>query len=583
MTGSKRVVNPAACLLLTGLMLAMSQVIPAQVDLRYGQNESVTWQEAIGMYQWLDEQYREAMLLDAGWSDAGKPLHLFVISKDGVFSPEAMREEGKNILFINNGIHPGEPCGVDASILLAEGLLSGSDPYSRYLDNTVVVIVPLFNIGGSLNRSPYNRANQNGPAEQGFRGNARNLDLNRDFIKLDSWNARSLVELLREWDPEIFVDTHTSDGADYPYTITLINSHLQRHEPVQAAFMEQTFLPFLFDAMKKSPYSMSPYVWSYKSTPENGIVGFMDYPRYTSGYASMFNTMAFTIETHMFKPFPDRVRSTRDLLREMLKFSSLHREEIRKVRAEAWEQRLNKETFVLRWSLDTTRHSMLPFEGYRAKTRTSAVTGFPRLYYDRNDPWEADIPYYQYFTPEVTVQAPEYYYIPAAWREVIERLWLNRVEMEELAYDTVMELEVYYIDEYTTGREPYNGHYWHAGTTVRKVKEQVKLHAGDLVIPVRQPAIEYLVQALEPEGYDSFFSWNFFDEILSRKEYFSPYIFEETAERLLKTDPGLAEAFRAKRSEDSLFRADPYAQLRFIYEHSPWAEKSYRRYPVYRQ
>ncbi|MGW8316731.1 MAG: M14 family zinc carboxypeptidase [Bacteroidales bacterium] len=583
MTGSRHVVKSGATLLLIGMMLATGRTIPAQVVLRYEQNESVTWQEAIAMYHWLDEQYREAMLLDAGWTDAGKPLHLFVISKDGLFSPEAIKEEGKNILFINNGIHPGEPCGIDASLKLAEGLLSGTDPYSRYLDNTVVVIVPVFNIGGSLNRSPYHRANQNGPAEQGFRGNARNLDLNRDFIKLDSWNARSMVEMLREWDPEIFVDTHTSDGADYPYTITLINSQLQRLEPVQAEFMQHTVLPFLFDAMEKTPYPMSPYVWSYRNTPENGIVGFMDYPRYTSGYASMFNTMAFTIETHMFKPFADRVRSTWNLLREMLRFSTLHGSEIQQVRAEAWDQRLNKEAFVLRWSLDTTRYSMLPFRGYRAKTRSSVVTGYPRLYYDRNDPWEAEIPYYQYFTPEVTVRPPENYYLPSPWREVIERLWLNRVEMEELPHDTVMELEVYYIEDYTTGREPYNGHYWHSGTTVRKERQKILLHEGDLVIPVRQPAIEYLVQALEPEGYDSFFSWNFFDEILSRKEYFSPYIFEETAERLLKEDAGLAEAFRAKRSQDSVFREDPYAQLRFIYERSPWAEKSYRRYPVYRQ
>lgn len=577
-----RVVRYATLLLLGTIPLLIGETA-AQVVLRYEQNESVTWQEAIDMYRWLDQQHDHARLVEAGWSDAGKPLHLFIISSDGLFSPEEVKRSGRNVLFINNGIHPGEPCGVDASLQLAEGLLSGEDPYNHYLDSTVVVIVPVFNVGGSLNRSPYHRTNQNGPAEQGFRGNARNLDLNRDFMKVDSRNARSLVEMLREWDPEIFVDTHTSDGADYPYAITLINSHLQRHEPVQAAFMEHTVLPFLFNAMEATPYPMSPYIWSYRNTPESGIVGFMDYPRYTSGYASLFNTMAFTIETHMFKPFGDRVRSTWYLLREMLRFSALHGSKLRQVRARAWDQRLTKEQFVLNWKLDTTRYSMLPFRGYRAKTKTSAVTGHPRLYYDRNDPWKAEIPYYRYFAPVVTKQPPEFYYLPVAWREVIDRLRLNRVKMEELTRDTVMELEVYYIEDYTTTREPYNGHYWHSGTTVRKEKQQVQLYAGDLVIPVRQPAIEYLVQALEPEGYDSFFSWNFFDEILSRKEYFSPYIFEETAEKLLKQDPLLAEAFRSKQLKDSIFRANPRAQLRFIYERSPWAEKSYRRYPVYRQ
>ena len=554
----------------------------AQVTLHYQENRSVTWQEAIGMYRWLDGEYEHAHLVEAGLSDAGKPLHLFIIDSGGNFSAEGIRRSGKNILFINYGIHPGEPCGVDASLKLAEGLLSGSDSYSRFLDSTVVVIVPVFNVGGALNRSPYHRANQNGPVEQGFRANARNLDLNRDFVKLDSRNARWLVEWLREWDPEIFVDTHTSNGADYPYAITLINSHLQRHEPVQAAYMEQTVLPSLFGAMEQTPYPMSPYVWSYGRSPESGIVGFMDFPRYTSGYASLFNTMAFTVETHMFKPFGDRVLSTWHFLREILKFSAENRMEIKQVREEAWEQRFRKESFVLNWELDTARYTLLPFRGYRARTRTSAVTGHPRLYYDREDPWEKEIPYYQYFTPTVTVIPPETYYLSGAWPEVAERLRANRVEMTEIRKDTVMELEVTYIEDYQTREQPYNGHYWHYGTTVRRQVEPVRPYAGDLVIPVRQRAIEYLVQTLEPEGYDSFFSWNFFDEILSRKEYFSPYIFEESAEKLLKEDPLLREEFLRRREADSLFREDPYAQLRFIYERSPWAEKNYMRYPVYR-
>jgi hypothetical protein len=146
-----------------------------------------------------------------------------------------------------------------------------------------------------------------------------------------------------------------------------------------------------------------------------------------------------------------------------------------------------------------------------------------------------------------------------------------------------MELEVYYIEDFDTRQEPYNGHYWHSSVRTRKVRQPVRLLAGDLVIPARQPAIEYLVQTLEPAGYDSFFSWNFFDAILSRKEYFSPYIFEDHAEQLLKENAGLSEEFRLKRAGDSVFRSNPYAQLRFIYERSPWSENSYRRYPVYRQ
>jgi hypothetical protein len=578
MSWKKRVVNGILCILAVA-----SSVTRAQVNLRFEENQTVTWQEAVGMYRWLDDRYEDAVLLEAGETDVGKPLHLFIISRGGLFTPEEVHRSGRNILFINNGIHPGEPCGVDASLKLASELLSGADSYEQFLRNTVVVILPVFNVGGALNRSRYHRANQNGPEEQGFRGNARNLDLNRDFIKLDSKNARSLVRILREWDPEIFVDTHTSNGADYAYTITLINSHQQRHEPAQAAFLTDTMLPWLFDAMDRTPYAMSPYVWSFGRSPESGIVGFMDYPRYTSGYASLYNTLAFTVETHMFKPFEDRVLSTWHLLREMLRFTSTHQSAIRESRKLAWEQRLARDEFTLVWALDTSRNESIRFRGYRAKTKPSTVTGFPRLYYDRADPWETDIPYYRFFSPVVSVKVPEFYYLPSAWGEVVDRLRLNRVMVSALPRDTVMELEVYYIEDFSTTGEPYNGHYWHSGTKLRKEKQLVQLYAGDLVIPVRQQAIEYLVQTLEPEGYDSFFSWNFFDPVLSRKEYFSPYIFEESAEKLLKEDARLAEDFRFKREQDSLFRGDPYAQLRFIYERSPWSEHTYRRYPVYRQ
>jgi hypothetical protein len=556
--------------------------VPAQVNLRFAQNETVTWQEAIDMYTYLDATYEEARLLEIGSTDAGRPLHLFVISRDKFFTPEEVEKSGKTVLFINNGIHPGEPCGVDASLKLASDLLSGMDSYSRYLDNVVVLIVPLFNVGGALNRSSYHRANQNGPLEHGFRGNARNLDLNRDFIKLDSRNTQSLVPVLREWDPHIFIDTHTSNGADYPYTITLINSHEQRHEASQSAFLEDILVPALFEGMEDSPYQMSPYVWSYRRTPENGIIAFMDYPRYTSGYVSLFNTYAFTVETHMFKPFKDRVLSTWHLLREALKFSSLHQQELIEKKQEAWREKMAREEFTLQWAMDTSRTKMIHFSGYKTKTAKSKVTGKQRYYFDRNDSWEKEIPYYKYFSPVVTTDIPDYYVLPSAWTEIVERLNLNQVEMHPIPKATPLEAEVYYIYSYETADWSYNGHYRHHNVEVRKEKLEIPVLAGSYLIPVRQKAIEYLVQTLEPRGYDSFFSWNFFDEILFRNEYFSPYIFEETAERLLEEDPGLRQEFERKKAEDDNFESNAYSQLRFIYERSPWSEPSYMRYPVYR-
>lgn len=566
------------------LAMAAGTFLPAgaQVELRYEQNESVTWGEAIEMYRWLDTHYEDASLMEVGTTDAGRPLHLFVIDRSRKFDPDAAKNSGKSILLINNGIHPGEPCGIDASLKLARDLLSGEDSYASYLDHAVVLIVPILNVGGALNRSAFNRANQNGPVEQGFRGNARNLDLNRDFIKLDSRNTQSLVRVIRQWDPDLFVDTHTSDGADYPYTLTLINSHVQRHEASQARLIDSTLIPALYEGMEKSPYKMCPYVQSRGRSPEQGIQAFMDYPRYTSGYASLFNTIAFTLETHMFKPFEDRVLSTWYFLREALKFSSTHSSELSEIKERAWQEKLQRDEFTLQWSLDDSRFDTLLFMGYGVKEKKSRVSGLTRYYYDRAEPWEKEVPYYKYFRAVCTAQAPEYYVLPSAWSEVVERLQLNGVEMFPLVSDSTVEAEIYYIDSFETARQPYNGHYRHSDVKVSKRRESIGLLAGDYLIPVRQRAREYLVQTLEPEGYDSFFSWNFFDEILFRNEYFSPYIFEETAEKLLREDPQLRKEFEEKRKAEPAFAGNAYQQLRFIYERSPWSEPTYMRYPVYR-
>jgi hypothetical protein len=257
-------------------------------------------------------------------------------------------------------------------------------------------------------------------------------------------------------------------------------------------------------------------------------------------------------------------------------------EELAEIKEKAWEEKLKRKEFTLQWTLDDSRWDSISFRGYQVKEKKSRVSGLTRYYYDREESWEKKIPYYKYFKAVNKVEAPEFYVLPSAWSQVVERLQLNGVDMYALSSDSTVEAEVYYIDSYETAKQAYNGHYRHSGVKVRKETESIGLLAGDYLIPVRQHAIEYLVQTLEPEGYDSFFSWNFFDEILFRNEYFSPYIFEETAEQLLKEDKGLKKAFQEKKKADPAFAKNAYQQLRFIYERSPWAEPTYMRYPVYR-
>ena len=534
------------------------------------------------MYQSLALKYPSARMVTAGSTDIGKPLQLFIISKSGVFDPVKLRKSGKLVLLINNAIHPGECDGVDACLKLSEEMLKNPSKYAAVLDKCVIAIIPVYNIGGYLNRSAYNRANQNGPAEEGFRGNARNIDLNRDMVKTDTENARSLNRLFHLWNPDILVDTHVSDGADYTYTMTLIpNLHCKLH-PAMEAFLNDEMLPKLYKAMADAGNEMIPYVEFRGENPESGLVGFLDLPRYVSGYATLFNTYAFVTETHMLKPYKARVIATYQFLQSLFTFAADHAREIKESRQKALDAALTQSSFVLHWEMDTTRYDSLTFRGYTARHKPSLVSGLDRMFYDECSPWEKKIRYYNYFNPVLKVNKPRYYLVPEAWPEVVERLQNNGIRMIRLAHDTSMDVEAYYIISYKTSPAPFNGRYMHSQVEVRSENQHLSFYKGDYLVETNQVGNDYIVQVLDPRGDDSFFAWGFFDSVLSRKEYFSDYIFEDTAEKLLQASPDLKRKLEEKMQQDSSMRKSAYRQLNFIYEHSPWAEKTWNRYPVFR-
>ena len=555
----------------------------SQPQLRYDKNETLTWEESIEFYQYLDDNFENCKLVEAGETDSGKPLHLFIISGNKAFDSKAVKGNGSNVLLINNGIHPGEPCGIDASAKFALEVLENKVEYAEVLDKTVICIIPMLNVGGALNRGKYHRANQNGPIEHGFRANAMNMDLNRDFIKLDTKNARSFVKIMRNWDPDILIDTHTSNGSDYQYALTVIATQKDKLNQPVSDYLYENMLPELYKRMAAGPYEAIPYVMSKdRRDPMNGIVAFMDYPRYTTGYASMFNTIGFTLETHMFKDFSDRVLSCYHFIKNTAFYLTENSQEIHEIRNLTKQNTRNKNTYSLSWKLDTSNYEEINFKGYELKYKTSDVTGLESYYFDRNSKWEKMIRNYTSYIPTIEKSSPDFYIIPQAWSEVIERLKLNKVEMHRLKSDTILDVEYCYIDDFETSSYAYNGHYLHRNTKISSRIGPLAYYAGDFLIPTNQIANEYILQVLEPEGEDSFFNWNFFDAILSRKEYFSAYIFDEIAGDILNSDSELKSEFEQKRAEDEEFAKNHYAQLRFIYEGSKYSEKTLKRYPVAR-
>lgn len=566
-------------------LMAFQGVVCAQneplLHLSYEENYTPTYDEVIEMYRLLDEKYEHAILIGEGKTDVGKPLHLFIINNEPEFDPVKIREKGKSVLLINNGIHPGEPEGIDASLQFADDILRNKNGMLSWLENSVIVIIPVYNIGGHLNRSAYNRSNQTTPYETGFRGNARNLDLNRDFAKCDAENSRSFNTIFTRWNPDVFLDTHTTNGSDHQYSVTWVTPFPDYFPPVQEDFLRTKMIPKIFEKMNQGEYKLIPYVdWIYND-PLAGIQIFPDAPRYSSGYASLFNSYGMMTENHVYKDFADRVKSVYQFITVLAEFTAENSTEIMKSRENGLKETLQLSTYPINYEIDTAQFRMIDFDGYETSDSIiDKVTGLPRFGYDRSKPFTSKIKYYDVYRTSEEIKIPDYYIIPQGWHEVINRLEWNGVHVEYLKNDTVLEVEVDYIDEFSSPKQPYNGHYFHNEIKTRSEIQQIKYYAGDIIIPVRQSKMKYLLEMLEPKAMDSFFRWNFFDSVLDQREYFSSYGFEENALKYLNDHPDFKKLFDEKRASDPELAKNHRAQLAYIYMNTEWAEKTFKRYPV---
>ena len=544
-----------------------------------GGKETATYFEIINWYQQLAKKSKLILVKEMGSTDAGYPLHLVTVSdQNNIVSPKNNQQK-KIVILINNGIHPGEPDGIDASMLLVRDIVNKKIVLPQ---NIELAFIPVYNIGGCLNRNRFSRVNQNGPTEYGFRGNAQNLDLNRDFTKCDSKEAKTFTQIFQQLDPDIFIDNHVSDGADYQHTITLISTQYNKLGRGLGDWLRDVFEPKLYKGMKEKKWDLFPYVNFETASPDKGMEMFYDPPRYSSGYAALFQTIAFVPETHMLKPFADRVQSTYDFMLTVMQQASVNATALQLQRAMARQEILQQQIFPLSWKVDSSKFSFVNFKGYEAAYKKSEVTGLERMYYNRNKPFKKEMKYFNVFMPAAIVVKPVAYIIPKGWVDVIERLKINGVSMQALKNDSSMLVDAYHIDEYKSYPTPYEKHHKNYAVKVSLGQQRIQFLKGDYIIYLNQKANRYIVEMLEPAGDDSFFAWNFFDAILQQKEGYSDYRWEDVAANWLQSNPEIQQQLQEKKIADSAFANNAAAQLEFVYKHSPYYEPVHLRYPVYR-
>ena len=361
---------------------------------------TATYKETIEYYQQLADSYPEITLTEIGETDSGHPLHLVIFNTDGKTDINTIKNSPKNRVLINNGIHPGESDGIDASMMMLRDIVQ-SDSLKKSYKNTLINIIPIYNIGGALNRNSHTRVNQNGPKEYGFRGNAQNYDLNRDFVKQDTKNAVSFAQIFHTIDPDVFIDNHVSNGADYQYAITHLFTQHNKLGGALGKFIETQMRPALETSLIIKRIPITPYVNVWGKTPREGWTQFFDSPRYSTGYTTLFNTFGMMVETHMLKPYKIRVEQTYALMHSMLEFTEERSVDIKALRKNAVQEILAKETYPITFEINPKKEpATIQFKGYQGTYIDSKVTTGKRMFYDRSKPYLEPVDYYNEYRPK---------------------------------------------------------------------------------------------------------------------------------------------------------------------------------------
>jgi hypothetical protein len=322
----------------------------------------------------------------------------------------------------------------------------------------------------------------------------------------------------------------------------------------------------------------------WNDTPDSGIYAFIESPRFLGGYQSLYDCFTFTVETHMLKPFPQRVQSTIRLLTAFIEISNDKSKQILECRKQALAAKPTFDAthgfkfYYYNWKPDTTKFDKIMFKGYTAEYKDSKVTNGKRLFYNHDKPYKKELRNYKYAVPSDSMRIPNYFVIPQAWSEIVTKLELNGVRCMQSTEDSSATATSLVIDNYETMNHAYEGHYLHHEVTCKSEIQKINIHKGDYLISTSQINYRYCLEVLLPDAVDSYFCWGFFDSILMQKEGFSDYVFEDVADSILTNDPKLKAEFSKWQSENP--KADETEQLDYIYKRSNYFEKNYKRYPI---
>jgi len=545
-----------------------------------GGNRTPRYDETVAYCRTLADAFPDQVrFTDFGTSPEGRALPLLVVDRGGRVQPAGRGggDDGRTVLLVQACIHAGESCGKDAGLVLLRDLLQdGGLPA-----DLTILFIPIFNVDGHERFSPYSRVNQNGPEQMGWRATARNLNLNRDYVKADTVEMRAWLALWNRWRPDFLVDIHSTDGADYQYTVT-IGLDRESLDPGLADWAEG-YLDALETGMAADGWPLAPYISFRKwHDPRSGLKSWVAGPRFSQGYAAVRNRPGLLVETHMLKPYPERVRSTIALLERTVGYLQDQNATLRRLVREAdgrtASAAFRAEPLALDWQM-TGEAEPFTFLGVAYEEVASELSGGRYFRYHADRPETFTVDYYRQQEPSVSVRLPEAYLVPPAWADVVDRLEWHGVEVRRLAEPVELEVRSCRFTDVTWREQPYEGHHPLTFAT-EEIREARRFPAGTAVVDLAQPAARLIAHWLAPEGPDSAVRWDFFDAIFSRVEYVESYVIEAMMREMVAAQPALRDSLAAAMASDSTLAGDPWAIRNWFYERTPYFDDRVNVYPV---
>ena len=517
-----------------------------------------------------------------GTSPQGRALPLLIVDREGLATPRAARKAGRTILLIQAGIHAGEIDGKDAGLMLIRDMAIYGKR-RELLNNVTLLFIPIFNVDGHERFGPYNRINQNGPEEMGWRVTAQNLNLNRDFLKADAPEMQAWLGLFNRWLPDLLVDVHVTDGADYQYVVTYGVENGPHVAAPLRKFTTEKLVPFLNLAMEADGFPMFPYImfrdWN---NILSGLRAGAATPRFSTGYGAVQNRIFYLVETHMLKDYHTRVTAVYHLLTHFLEFASRYGKELQQVNHRSDEltaRQLPGKILPLRLTTSYRDSIWVDFLGVEFEKVPSEISGTDWVIYHSDRPKTYRLPYFNHLQVTDSARVPYAYLIPREWQFQISRLRLHGVHLYRLTRDTTLQVTSYRFRHARWRQTPYEGHH-PVSVELEPVRETRFYPAGTVVVPLNQRTNRVIVHLLEPRAPDSFVSWGYWDVLFERKEYAERYVMERLARQMLRENPELRKEFQQKLASDSTFAHNPYQRLMFFYRRSPYWDQHYNRYPV---